>query len=1318
MGKPTDKCQDSFEQCYVVGKGGNCLSDEYISSAKSVDPKSYDPKACLKTEFKKFRVKFDNCLYTAINAEIFGGGPYGEEQLARMKANAEKSQKDNAAKNAQQLFKQQQAKAQQTPDSSGGEDEDIREFIPPPRPPLTTPVDAIKYSHTLAYYKAVGVCSSSEAPAFRRATRRCFCQTTSCEEKDQENKRGNASVPVEETKQKLTPKDETTEEKPARNVQFATVSAYGLPIERVFGEHLVHGNVLQIQSGSVKEVLDKSAGTVSVELSGTIDMLVGLCTTEIEAVTRIQINGEIVYTRGDARELRTIGGAQELVTGRMFFVSGGARRNAKIPPQLFDTDVAYRDLSYLIFKDFDFNRYGDKFPEIEVIVASKLVVARLEANVPYISSRTAFRASGDNILALKGTGEFDVIDPTDLSYTSFTGGLFTRHTPIGGNKLYGESGGGVSTFNLPSGTQSSSTVTGAPSTVVWPVTLATGERLIARKTFSGIDVHMLNDEVPYIGDIEAISYQLSVPIIWEFLTSTYTLRDNVYTQDLYAIGITTTGVNVYEHTLYSQSIQWGTAPASTNYNSTWNVAIPITGFTASTIVRSPNGPTVYILGSQAGKFTVLAINLEKHVATLRQTEGPSANGLTMYGSDDTDVFSYAQGDNICTVDLERALLLNQSTDHAVHNNTPQYYSRVYGVIYTSSTHLVQYLDTYSTNVTLGEVISGLCTMSGISENYVTGDTALLDKIVAGYKLSTSSGIKDYFQNLSFTYGVNVSVTNQFTVVSPTTVVIDERWINIPVTVKPTPVDVTFTEVQYNDKARFYELTKAYYYSTEIVDLSAKSDSFETPAALSAAEAQQIAERMYNQAVTRISANVTLAPRYLYLDGGDYFTTNHFGLTESVWKLQEVNLGQDHVTSAPINNSYNTNAGVIVDVNRQRVGRVVIVTTTTYDGDTVTTETTTEVDPANFAGVPVVVQSVDASNGLASTKPVWRGDVMEYSDCMYYIGVVGDPTQVGENYITVTNGDDNVLSAIVDGPIRYGVVTSASGNAFDFNGPQTNVDDFIEIEFSYPIDADDLFEAFDDQDHLARTDFAFNHLLCGNEWIAFAAWEQLTPTLIRVSKLLRGLRGSDAYAQTVVGDTAWFYQPETMKVLALSQAQVETKTTIATANGDTGFNRTQLKLTDEVSWPWPNGRLKLDYLPDLYPDDMMFTMHRRARYNTLLTDQYLDTPPVTDSSKFTAIFLEGTFDETNPTHKQNLRDAILLNVQDRLEHSPILTRRTSLSRDFTLQSFTYPWLLSGTYKLLVVQNPTDTNSNPGTFKGHYMLYTVTDAVLVSQQNYRL
>lgn len=197
------------------------------------------------------------------------------------------------------------------------------------------------------------------------------------------------------------PEDEDPDAGPQLTALSFTSSSYDRLIERVYGTHIVFGNIFwatEPRTAAVRDlVLNRDTGLYEVKLVNHhyIDFALGLCAGEIQDVVRIWADDVLIYSRDytNAAALHngvTLNSASFGIdltrpynpTYGSLTVHTGSEDQLVSPvmyAQEGEATPAYRGLAYIVFKNYDITSVTSRIPEFRVEV-----VRNVSAAVPLI----------------------------------------------------------------------------------------------------------------------------------------------------------------------------------------------------------------------------------------------------------------------------------------------------------------------------------------------------------------------------------------------------------------------------------------------------------------------------------------------------------------------------------------------------------------------------------------------------------------------------------------------------------------------------------------------------------------------------------------------------------------------------------------------------------------------------------------------------------------------------------------------------------------------------------------------------------------------
>lgn len=166
-------------------------------------------------------------------------------------------------------------------------------------------------------------------------------------------------------------------EGPRLNDLKAQTSGYGQPIPRVYGTMQTHGNVFWLENNKLKEVVTKEEqggkggpGAATVKTyTYYATFALSVCEGPIEAVSRIWVNGQIIYN-AKSSDLDTVIRSNQNARG--WTVYHGSDDQLPDPRMQADIGAAncpgYVGLCYILFEDFELTDYGNTLQGAQIKV--------------------------------------------------------------------------------------------------------------------------------------------------------------------------------------------------------------------------------------------------------------------------------------------------------------------------------------------------------------------------------------------------------------------------------------------------------------------------------------------------------------------------------------------------------------------------------------------------------------------------------------------------------------------------------------------------------------------------------------------------------------------------------------------------------------------------------------------------------------------------------------------------------------------------------------------------------------------------------------
>lgn len=172
------------------------------------------------------------------------------------------------------------------------------------------------------------------------------------------------------------------------------LSAYGVTIPRVYGSVALTGNIFWIENNALKESSHTSGGgkgggggaeTTTYSYSATF--AIGLCEGPIIGVRRIWAMGNLIYDAG-SNDIDTMIVSNKAVGGfRIHLGDDTQLPDARMQASLgIGACPAYRGLAYIVFDDFELEKYGNTLMGAQIKV--EVMTAAADSTVTLLQSRT------------------------------------------------------------------------------------------------------------------------------------------------------------------------------------------------------------------------------------------------------------------------------------------------------------------------------------------------------------------------------------------------------------------------------------------------------------------------------------------------------------------------------------------------------------------------------------------------------------------------------------------------------------------------------------------------------------------------------------------------------------------------------------------------------------------------------------------------------------------------------------------------------------------------------------------------------------------
>lgn len=210
-------------------------------------------------------------------------------------------------------------------------------------------------------------------------------------------------------------------------------STYGAVIPRAYGNVRINGNILWLENNALKETVTKkksggkggggSSTTKNYTYSATF--AVGLCRGPIAGVKRIWVGPNLVYDAGST-DPATIEASNAAAEGFSVYTGTDTQTpDARMQATLGAANTpAWRGLAYIVFYDFQLEKYGNSLVGAQV----KVEVMQLGATYDYpVTSRTMSNNRSWIATAWNGSFFCSVATGSNKCATSPDGATWTEH---------------------------------------------------------------------------------------------------------------------------------------------------------------------------------------------------------------------------------------------------------------------------------------------------------------------------------------------------------------------------------------------------------------------------------------------------------------------------------------------------------------------------------------------------------------------------------------------------------------------------------------------------------------------------------------------------------------------------------------------------------------------------------------------------------------------------------------------------------------------------------------------------------------------------
>lgn len=156
-----------------------------------------------------------------------------------------------------------------------------------------------------------------------------------------------------------------------------TSSAYGGPLQIVFGGYRVAGNI--IWASAIREVArteeaGKGGGIETTTYRYYVDLAIGICEGEIIGARKMYADQQLIYEMGDGSDVTTLRATMVGAARAARFYPGS---ETQLPDPTIESAMgvgntpAYRGLSYVVLENFDLSSFGNRTPNFNFEVISQ-----------------------------------------------------------------------------------------------------------------------------------------------------------------------------------------------------------------------------------------------------------------------------------------------------------------------------------------------------------------------------------------------------------------------------------------------------------------------------------------------------------------------------------------------------------------------------------------------------------------------------------------------------------------------------------------------------------------------------------------------------------------------------------------------------------------------------------------------------------------------------------------------------------------------------------------------------------------------------------
>jgi hypothetical protein len=210
-------------------------------------------------------------------------------------------------------------------------------------------------------------------------------------------------------------------------------STYGAAIPRVYGNVKINGNILWLENNALKETVTKKksggkgggGSTTTKNYTYSATFAVGICKGPIAGVKRIWVGPNLIYDAGST-DPATIEASNAAADGFSIYLGTDTQGpDARMQSTLgVENTPAWRGLAYIVFNDFQLEKYGNSLVGAQV----KVEVMQLGATYDYPVTAQAMPATRAWIAtAWNGSIYCSVAQSTNKCATSADGISWVEH---------------------------------------------------------------------------------------------------------------------------------------------------------------------------------------------------------------------------------------------------------------------------------------------------------------------------------------------------------------------------------------------------------------------------------------------------------------------------------------------------------------------------------------------------------------------------------------------------------------------------------------------------------------------------------------------------------------------------------------------------------------------------------------------------------------------------------------------------------------------------------------------------------------------------